>query len=805
MLKNYLTIAIRNLLRHKLYSLINIFGLALGLACCILVILFIQREYSFDQYHENGDRIYRVWRKITDKNGIINHNDSVSGALGPALAKEFPEIETTVRMWKSWTWVLANDKIIEQEICVADPNIFDVFTYPLIKGDPETALLEPQGIVLTQSMAERFFGDTDPMGQTLTIEDLYLGGSYTVTGIMKDIPSQTSWNTWFHCVTATLPLQKGRDVWNRWDRFATWRPTRVYAHLKPNADVHALENKFPNFIQTHLGEEVQKTQTYSLQSIQRMHMYAANDVSPGWVMQRIYLYAGISAVILLIACINFMNLATARSVHRAREVGMRKVVGAQRKQLILQFLSESLLLSFLGLGLGIILAYLFIPIFQDFVGQGVQLNLSSAFAALPYFLVLTLITGLIAGSYPAFFMSSAIPISILKGDKSKQKGGHIRKGLIVVQFSVSILLLTTIYVIQQQVDFMTDRDLGFHKENVILLPLFALDRQAKTDYTKRLSFESERVKQAFLQHPDIQKAVACRYIPGITPGLFRTLRPLDRPESTYRVGVTEIDEDYMALFNIKLNAGRNINAEIASDSTAMILNTTAAKQLGWDNPIGKQVEWLEYKRTCTIIGVVDDFQNRSLRHPVAPAAYFKQPALYSRLVLKIRPNSLQNVLPFLEKTWKQFLPNRPFRYRTLDERLNDHYWDEHQFRRTTYLFCMLSIFLACLGLYGLAAFTAEQRTKEIGIRKVLGASTSNLLRLITKDFAWLVLIANIIAWPLGYLYLNDWLNGFVFRTPLSFWPFMFSGGCVLFIALLTVSFQAIKATRSNPADALRYE
>lgn len=803
MIRSYITVAVRNIIRHRLYAFINVVGLAVGLGCCILVILSVQREYAFNQHHENGDRLYRVLRQSTRSE--FEMTPGTSGALGQALTDEFPGVETTVRVWSMPVWTLANEKVFEQRIALVDPNYFEVFSFDLIQGNRESALREPNGIVIDESMARRYFGDEDPMGQTIDLEDLHFEATLKVTGVMRNHGPETSWHFWHDAVTSTLRTEVAKNAWGRWSLHAAWRPIHTYCLVRPEADLESLRSQLPAFLKRHLGDALAETESYHIQSIERMHVYGDVDNEDSWAMKRIRSFVVIALGVLFIACINFMNLATARSMLRAQEVGLRKTVGASRGQLATQFLAESLLLSMIAFVLGIGLARLLVPTFETFIGN-LTLDLSAIGQAIPYLFAATVLTGLVAGSYPALFLSGWQPLETLRGDLPRGSAGTVRKGLVVLQFTVAIYLLVGTLTVQDQIDYVTNRPLGFDRDNVVILPLYELDRQAKPVAAERIAFQNAAIKAEFLGHPDVLKVSAGRFSPGTFPGMRRAWRPDDRPDELFDIYVQEGDEDYVEFFGLKLLSGRRFDGSLR-DTSSVIINRSAAERLGWDDPIGHQVEWVGAGifRMLTIVGVIEDYQNQSLRRGVAPGAVIQFPPLYFSLYLKVQQGSLPELLPALEKTWKTFLPDRPFRYTTLDEELSWHYWDDNQFRRTMRIFCALAMLLACLGLYGLAAFTAERRTKEIGIRKVLGASLNGLLGLMIREFAVLVGIANLIAWPLAYFYLSDWLNGFAQRIDLSVIPFLMGGGSVLGIAMLTISSRTYVAATNNPVEALRSE
>ncbi|MXZ10292.1 MAG: FtsX-like permease family protein [Gemmatimonadetes bacterium] len=808
MIKNYLTIATRNLMRHKLYTSINVLGLAIGLACGILILLYIQQEFAIDRSHTLGDRIYKVIREERGSTQTT-YDEGTSGALGPVLKETFPEVETTVRIWRWGVSAKYGDHKNLYTLALIDDNFLDVFDFPLIKGDLETAFRLPYSAVITDDMAQHLFGDMDPMGKTVSVDNRNFPGEYTVTGIVK-APHLLS-DLQFHLLTTTIPsVEETQETWTMWRSTQSWRPVRTYVLLKAGQNAETLQTKMQPLIVQYMGDDVAKKNTYYLQPLHRVYLYGESDFNPAAnsPIQQIYMLAAIGLILVVIACVNFTNLATARAVTRKREVGVRKVVGAHRPQLIVQFLTESLLLTCAALLIALALVELCLPLFNQFVRGDLHLDAIMVMAGAPAVLALTLVVGLLAGWYPAFFLSSFRPVTALKSSASSSPGSTgLRKGLVVFQFGMSILLVICTLVVYQQLRFTETKDLGFARDHIVSVPIFAHDREHESVPQKRLSARHQMVKQVFLEHPNILSASALRYAISGYGGRPRLIWPDGDRTKEQTIRINEVDDSFFETFDIPVLRGRAFSADVASDtSQAIILNETAVRLLGWeDDPIGKQIVRSSGNRSLTVIGVVKDYHGLTLREEIAPMGFVGEWDLFVWLALRIRPEETAQTLSFLETQWKRFVPEEPFAYHFLDEIIQWYYFDEHLTGKMLGVFSLLAIFVACLGLFGLAAFMVQSRTKEIGVRKVLGASTPHLVMLLSREFMLLILLANLIAWPIAYYLMRDWLSGFAYQTDLNVLPFIASAIMALIIAFGTVSMQAIRAARSNPIDALRYE
>ena len=810
MIKNYLTVAIRNLMRHKLYTSINVLGLAIGLACGILILLYIQQEFAVNRAHTLGDRIYKVIREERGSTQTT-YEEGTSGALGPVVKETFPEVETAVRIWRWTVSTQYGERKDRYSFALIDDNFLDVFDFPLIKGDPETAFRTPYSVVITDDMAQHLFGDIDPMGQTFSIDNRSFPGEYTVTGIVK-APHLSS-GFYFQILSTTIPpVEETQEAWAMWRPTQSWRPVRTFVLLKAGQNAETLQTKIQPLIKQYMGDDVAEKNTYHLQPLHRVYLYGESDFNPAAnsPIQQIYMLTAIGLILVVIACVNFTNLATARAVTRKREVGVRKVVGAHRPQLMIQFLSESLLLTSAALLIALALVELSLPLFNQFVrGYDLHLNATTVIAGAPAVLALTLLVGLLAGWYPAFFLSSFRPVTALKSSASSSSGSTgLKKGLVVFQFGMSILLVICTLIVYQQLRFIETKDMGFARDHIVRLPIFVHDFAGEPNPQMRLSARHQMVKQVFLEHPNILSASALRYdITGYS-GRLRLAWPDGDPTKERTFRINEVDDSFFETFEIPVLRGRAFSADVASDtSQAIILNETAVRLLGWeDDPIGKQIVLPAYDNlSLTVIGVVKDYHNLTLREEIAPMGFLARWKMFYSLVLRIRPENTAQTLSFLETQWKRFVPDAPFEHHFLDEIIDWVYFNEQLTGKMLGIFSLLAIFVACLGLFGLAAFMVQSRTKEIGVRKVLGASTPHLVMLLSREFIFLVLLANLIAWPIAYYLMRDWLSGFAYQTDLNVLPFFASAILALIIAFGTVSLQAIRAARSNPIDALRYE
>lgn len=801
MFRNYLKIALRQALKHKSYSLINVLGLAAGITCCLLILLYVQNELAFDDFHGKRARIYRINKIVHEEGGEVTHTAEMPGNFAPALVQDYPEVESAVRLRPWWDEMLVSygeKKLKINHVVFTDSTFFDIFDFELVAGDRRQVLRAPLTAVITEETAQQFFGEADPIGQVLVgLFDMPL----TVTGIAKKPPmrSHIQFNILISWSTSTNSAYAERFSWmNRWITQTAF----TYALLAPGAEPQALAAKFPAFMQKYMARWADKYFPY-LQPLADVHLKAANIPlqfqmnSNAGNIQTVYVLAIIAVLVLIIACINYMNLATARAARRAAEIGLRKAVGAEQRQLIWQFLGEAFALALLALMLAAVLVELLLPAFNRLTLRALVFEPLVNPALLIGMLGVALFVGLAAGSYPAFVLSSFQPIAALKnGYTSRWQGVRSRKMLVVTQFCFSIFLIIATLVVYRQRDFMRTKNLGFEREHVVMLAI-----PSSTIRTQAHAFKIE-----LLRHPNIISAAYASGGPGIGAMGFDIL-PEGRPLSArFAVPTVGVDFDFAKTLGLEIASGRDFNTTFSTDSSAVLINETLARQLGWATPIGKRLALgTDNPQTLTVIGVVKDFHIRSVHQKIEPVLLYITDRRFNHLSVKLARNDLPETLQFLAATWARFETRHPFEYKFLDQTFEQYYLSEERLTQTLGVFAVLAIAIACLGLFGLAAYVAEQRTKEIGIRKVLGASLAGIVSLLSKDFVKLVLLANMLAWPIGWYAMNRWLQNFSYRIEIGWGIFALAGGLAVVIALLTVSMQAIKAALANPVEALRYE
>ena len=783
LLWNYVKVAIRKIRRHKGYSFINISGLAIGMACCFFVFLWVQDELSFDRFHSNVKEIYRVLLNPQDTDIYGSYGP---GPLGPALKADYPEIINFTRTFGEANGPLKyRNQVFTGKVRGVDNSFFEMFTFPFIKGDSKNCLSEPRSIVLTEKMAAILFHEEDPLGKTVGFEWWGTWHNLKVTGVIENVPSNS--HLYFDYL---LPFEfvtwSGMTI-EDWDVVAY----QTYVLLPENANSSAVQEKIAGTVQRHFPES---PYTLYLEPLTRIHLY---NFPGGGPITYVYIFSLIGALILGIACINFMNLSTARSMERAREVGMRKVVGSTRAQLVKQFLGESVLLSFISFILALILVQLLLPSVNKIVGKPLMLLHSGS--PLFIFLGMAILTGILSGSYPAVFLSGFRPVLVIKGHmRSGSQNIRVKKLLVIGQFIVSIALITGTLVIYQQLLYVRNTDMGINKSHVINMELRG-----------GLRSQYGTIKSELLRNPDIQAVSATNasfFKRFGTDKIGWEGKPEDK---RIFMAIHSVDFDYQKIFDIQMAQGRYFSRDFPTDiSDGIIVNETAAKIMGMGSPVGQRIScWIPFdpRRSGTIVGVAKDFHFRSLHEKISPLIIVIAPGWFTDAYIRIKPENVAETLGFIEKTIKEFAPDFPLEYSFLDEDIDNLYKTEQRIGNLARYGTFLAILIACLGLFGLASFTAEKRTKEIGIRKVLGASVSGIVLLLTKEFTKWVIVANLIAWPIAYFVMSRWLQNFAHHINIGIGMFLLAAALALVTALITVSFQAVKTATSNPVDSLRYE
>lgn len=803
MFKNYLKTAWRNIRKNKLFSAINILGLSIGIALCFIIMLYVQDELSYDRFNKNADNIARVVFKADINGGKINESVSMP-PVAETMKRDFPQVLDATRIHENSSKITYKGKVFKNDrFANVDANFFGIFTFTMIKGDPKTALLQPNTVVMTQSTAKKYFGNEDPIGKTIikTADDNI---PYMVTGIIEDMPVNSHFHFDMLGSMKSLP-HAYEDTWMS-GSFHT------YLLLKPGTDIKQMEAGFPAMVKKYMGPAIQQalglslddfitkgnSLGFTLQPLNDIHLNSntTTEFEPGGNQMYVYIFAGVAIFMLLVACINFINLSTAGASKRAKEVGVRKVAGSGRFQLIKQFLSESILITFLALLIAFVIVQLALPVFNDISGKQLSFDVKPIIA----FIGLGLIVGIIAGIYPAFYLSSFKPIAVLKGRlTTKNKSFGLRSGLVVFQFFLSVTLIIGTIVVYQQMKYIQNKDLGFNKEQIITIPnSYALGNNEKA------------FKEDMLQDPRIISATTSWYKPVGPTNYNNALAYPQGNENLIVNGVDfHIDEQYIPTMGMQMISGRNFSKEFPTDSFGIILNETAAKAFGWNNAtaldktIIRQNSEKGRNIPYHVIGVVKNFNFKSLHEAVSPLYMSLYPE--GGLIFKTKTTDVAGLLAAMKAKWDSYKTEEPFTYNFMDDLFSKTYATEQKTGTILNLFAVLTIFVACLGLFGLVTYTAEQRKKEIGIRKVLGASVTQVTEMLSKEFLKLVLIASLIAFPAAWWAMKKWLESFAYRIEISWWIFAVAGLAAVVIALLTVSFQAIKAALANPVKSLRTE
>ncbi|MBN1270693.1 MAG: ABC transporter permease [Candidatus Aminicenantes bacterium] len=805
MFKNYFKITIRNLFRNKLFTFINICGLAIGLASCLMIYLWVQDELSYDRFHQNAERIYRVERKV-DFRDIHGQAPITSGAYGPALVRDYAEVENFARLDRNELSIKNHRNTYHrQNLLFTDNSLFEVFDFRLEEGDTKTVLTEPRSVVLTREMAVKYFGTDDVLGRSLTVDWNEQMTDFKVTGILEEVPQ----NSHVQFDMAASISTYSDEIMSGW--FNNFIHT--YVLLKEGASAVGLEKKLPDFLTKYLAKgfaailgpdaDVNDVFQLKMNPLLDIHLHPAEqfEIEPQGSQTSVTIFSMIALLILVIACINFMNLSTARANKRAKEVGIRKTIGAYKHQLWRQFLSESVILSFFALVLAVLLIKIFLPFFNTIAGKNLSAGILFSPKNVLILVGITLLTGLCAGLYPAFYITAFEPSKVLKGSAlSGTKKSGFRTSMAVLQFVISITLIIGTLIIFKQMKYIQNKSLGFDKENIVLIPTESqavrqnlnVFRNSLTDDTRVLS------------------VAGSSNVPG--SALYSdTVFKREGSDDIYNLIYMTTDYDFVVTYKFKVIHGRSFSKEYGSDiQGAYLINEAAAREMDYkpEEAVGKKI----YRATSpedfsegTIVGVVDNFHFKSLHRIIEPLTLVLDPDRVGFISVRIRPGDVRGTLDFIRQKWMETFPDENFEYRFLDDRINLLYANESNMRTIVLVFAALSILVACLGLFGLAAFAAQQRTKEMGVRKVLGASELHVFVLLCKEFTKWVIAANIIAWPLAYYMMTKWLQNFAYRMTVGIWPFVLSAVAAFFIAFFTVSYQSVKAALAEPVDSLRYE
>ena len=799
MLKNYLKVALRNLRKHKGYTVINVLGLSIGMACCVLIFLYVTDELSFDRFHDKADQIYRLRVERYSSGGESELTSTASAPMVPAILQDHPQVEQAARISRR-TYLVeqADRRFYEDGFLWADSSFFEVFSFKLLRGDPKTALTVPFSVVLTESMVEKYFGREDPMGQILTIEERDL----TVTGVVEDAPAQSHFDFDFLGSFTTLEVlaEEPSSDWNWWSLSST----HTYLLVAEGTSIDVLQEQIRELPSRYIGDQEASSgyrQFLYLQPLTDIHLHShyRYELKPNSYAAYVYVFSAIALFILVIACINFMNLATARSAQRAQEVGMRKVLGARPGQMVKQFLGESVFLSLLALVLALVFIQVFLPLFNQLAAKDLSFHYGRQASLVLGLVAFAVGVGLVAGSYPAFVLSAFRPVDVFKGQvRSGASGVFLRKGLVVFQFAISVGLIVGALIVFQQLNFMQDKHLGFEKEQVLVLNV----RNNETVVEGYEAFKSELETL-----PAVAQTTFSSSIPGrnqFTNVISRNQGMTDDGQTMY---ILAVDYDFAETYGLEMATGRSFSEAFPSDTSAFLINEAALRALGWQEPDEALNQELtrQFGDTREVVGVVKDFHFQSLQHAIDPIVFQIRQSWFNYVSVRISTEEVSQTVAAVEGVWQRFSPGRPLEYFFLDDDYDRQYRSEQRISKIVTAFTILALFIACLGLFGLAAFTAEQRTKEIGVRKVLGASVGGIILLLSKDFVKLVGLAFVLAAPLAYVVMGRWLEDFAYRVEISWGIFLLAGVAALLVALATVSYQSIRAAMTDPVKALRYE
>jgi len=788
MIKNYFKTAWRNLLQNKTFSLINIFGLALGMTCSLVIMLWLQDEIRKDKFHQNSKRLYRVMENQS-YSGTISTFDATPGILAENIVKDIPDIQMASQMlWEEEPLFTVDNTYDKEKGRYVEKDFLRMFSFKLLKGDPATALARPDGVVISKKLADKYFKGKDPIGKMVRIDNT---DNVMVTGVLDGIPKSSSLT--FDFLMSFEQWRKKNDWAKEWGN----NGPRCYVMIAPNTSIDRVNAKIKNYIKT---KNKESNVELFLQNYGESYLYSdwENGKQNGGRVEYVKIFSIVAIIILVIACINFMNLATARSLRRAREIGVRKVVGAGKRQLIGQFIGESLFVSFIAICFSLLIVFLLLPSFNTLTEKHLSIDLTDA-SFLVILLGLTLVTGIISGSYPALFMSSLKPIIVLKGLLKFRPGAtYFRKALVVFQFALSIILILGMIVIYRQIDFIHNKNLGFAKEDLLYMPL---EGELQKTYPT--------FKEQLLKQPGIKYVTSAQSSPLEVGSSTSGVRwPGKDTTKLILFSSNPITYDYIKTMGIQLVAGRDLSTEYGLDTMNYLVNEAAAKKIGYKDPVGKELTMWGDKGM--IVGLMKDYHHNSLHVPIEPLILRLHKkswggTYWGNIIVRTEKGKTKQAIVSMEKLYKQFNPGFPFKYYFTDDEIANRYKAEYTVSKLSRYFAFLAIFISCLGLFGLVTFTAEQRTKEIGIRKVLGASVTGIVGMLSKDFLKLVIIAAVIAFPVAWWAMHRWLNDFAYRVNIGWWVFVVAGIVALLIALLTISFQSIKAAIANPVKSLRTE
>jgi putative ABC transport system permease protein len=802
LIKNYFKVAIRHILKHKGFSFINIVGLAIGIACSVLILLYVSHELSYGKFHEKADRIYRLALRASIGDTKISQTLSSSETFR-RLQMDSPEIVAGVKILKldGTPVVFKGNTFYEQKFFAVDDTFFDIFTFPLIHGDLRTVLTEPNTMVISEATALRYFGSMDAVGKILRADFSFNSTriDFKITGISENVPDNSHFHYDFLVSSSSFPALINNKDWSA-NNFIT------YLLLQDGISQEVFDEKLKEFVRNYLGRErfdawVAEGNYWELylQPLTGIHLNSDlnGEFEANGNATYVYIFLIVSLIILFIACINFMNLSMAKSSLRAKEVGMRKVVGSNRSGLVLQFLSESLVLSFISLAIGLVIVVILLPFYGNLIGRQLEIHLFDNWFVFPSLLGLGLGVGLVSGSYPAFFLSSFKPITVFRGISAGSKGNSwLRNILVIFQFTISIFLIIGTLVVNQQLKFFQNTKLGFDKEQVLVV-----------QNPGALENNTAPFKETLCKHSSIVDVSGSNTLPGRS--FNNIFFGAEGVNGKFTLNLCVCDHDFLKTLKLEMAQGRFFSREFPSDAKAAVINEKAAEVLGWENPLGKKIWDLENQRKFTVIGVIKDYHYESLHQEIRPQAQLLSGDYYTGgenyISVRLNTENIVQTILYVENTWKNFAPGKPFEYSFLDDDYDSLYMNEMQTRKLFSIFSFLAIFIACLGLFGLASFIAERKTNEIGIRKILGASVPRIVNHLNKRFIKWVLIATLIAWPAAWYAMSRWLQNFAYRIDLSWWMFVLAAVLAIMIALITVSFQTVKAALKNPADSLRYE